>query len=99
MSDVVTLILTIFLEILAFGFINYYAFKLSQKNAKKRIWAGVIFLLLTPLIYFGTLSFVLIFEEGGFGAGILTIFFTGIYLLNGLFILLSSIILFSKKSI
>lgn len=98
MSDVLGLILTIILEVIVFGLFNYYTFKLSQKNAVKRIWAGVIFLLLSPLIFFGTLFFVLIFDEGGWGAGILTVVFTGLYIINGVFVLLSSIRLYFVKS-
>ncbi|MBA9028398.1 MULTISPECIES: hypothetical protein [Bacillaceae] len=99
MSDSVGLSLTIILEIIVFGLINFYTFKFSQQNIKKRVWAGIIFLLLTPLIYFGTLFFVLTFDESGWGAGILTVLFTGLYIMNGIIVLLlSSIRLFLAKS-
>ncbi|MEO4054776.1 hypothetical protein [Solibacillus sp. CAU 1738] len=97
MSDTVVLLVTTILEIIIFGIINFYTFKFSRHNIKKRILAGIIFLLFTPLIYFGTLSFVLIFDEGGWGAGILTVFFTGLYILNGIFVLLSAIRLYFVK--
>lgn len=89
MSDSVGLLLTIGLEIIVFSLLNYLAFKLSHRNIKKRVWAGVIFLLLSPLIFFGTLSFGLIFDEGGWGAGMMAVIFTGLYLLNGIVVLLS----------
>lgn len=98
MSDSVGLLLTIVLGILVFGAINYGSFKFSQQNIKKRIWAGIIFLLLTPLIFFSTLFFVLLFDEGGWGAGILSVIITGLYILNGIFILLSSIRLYFVKT-
>jgi hypothetical protein len=91
MSDSAGLILTIILEIMVFGFINYYAIKHSQQNAKRRLWAGVIFLLLTPMIFFATLFFVLTFDESGWGAGILAVIFTGLYIVNGLIVLLSAL--------
>ncbi|QED48374.1 hypothetical protein [Cytobacillus dafuensis] len=98
MSDTVGLSLTILFEIIAFSIINFYVFKFSQKDIKRRIWSGVIFLLLTPLIFFGTLFFVLFFDESGWGAGILTVVFTGLYIINGILVLLSSICLYFMKS-
>jgi heme/copper-type cytochrome/quinol oxidase subunit 3 len=91
MSDSAGLTLTIILEILAFGLINYYALKHSQHHVKRRIWAGVIFLLFTPMIFFATLFFVLTFDESGWGAGILAVIFTGLYIVNGLILLLSAL--------
>ncbi|MGM9985778.1 MAG: hypothetical protein ACI35O_01000 [Bacillaceae bacterium] len=98
MSDTVGLILTIVLEVIIFGIINFYTFTYSRDNSKKRIGAGIVFLLLTPLIFFGTLSFVLIFDEGGWGAGLLTMIFTSLYIINGIIVLLSALYLYLKKS-
>lgn len=99
MSDGLGLFLTIVLEIFVFVLFNYYAFKKSAGSIKRRLWAGVIFLVLTPLIFFGTAIFVSIFDEGGWGAGILAVFFTALYILNGIIILLSSLhIYLTKKS-
>ncbi|WP_142921011.1 hypothetical protein [Mesobacillus zeae] len=98
MSEEVGLFLTLLLEIAVFGFANYYAFKYSQKDIKKRIWAGIIFLLLTPMILFGTLFFAMIYDSSGWGAGILAVVATALYFLNGLIVLLSSMYLYFKKS-
>lgn len=89
--------LTIILEIVFLTLFNIYTFKLSKENFKNRIIAGVIFLLLSPIIFFGTLFFVLIFDRSGWGAGILSVFFTFLFLLNGIIILLTSIPLYFKK--
>ncbi|MEH7885327.1 hypothetical protein V7654_13515 [Bacillus sp. JJ1609] len=97
MSDGLGMALTFILEIILFGLINYYTVKLSLRNVKKRIWGGIIFLLLTPIIFFGTLFFVGIWDEGGWGAGILAVIFTGIYILNGIIMLLSSIHIYFNK--
>lgn len=97
MSDSVGLTLTVILEIAAFGLLNYLAFKHSHHNVKRRIWAGVLFLLLTPIIFFGTLFFVLTFDESGWGAGILAVTFTGLYIVNGLIVLLSALHLHYKR--
>lgn len=97
MSDGLGMALTFILEIILFGLINYCTVKLSLRNVKKRIWGGIIFLLLTPIIFFCTLFFVGIFDEGGWGAGILAVTFTGIYILNGMIMLLSSIHIYLKK--
>ncbi|WP_044641764.1 hypothetical protein [Risungbinella massiliensis] len=99
MSADVGMSITILLEITVFGIINFYAFKYSQDNIKKRIWAGVIFLLLTPIILFGTLYFVLLFDKGmGWGAFVVTLIATGLYIINGIIVLLSSFYLYFKKS-
>ncbi|WP_421383134.1 hypothetical protein ACOJQI_02260 [Bacillus salacetis] len=97
MSDGFGLFLTVVLEILAFGLLNYFAFTKSAGDIKKRLWAGVIFLLLTPVILFGTLIFVSIFDESGWGAGFLGVIFTALYIVNGIIILLSSLHIYLTK--
>lgn len=97
MSDAVGMSLTLIMEILLFGFINYYTVKLSKGKVKKRIWGGIIFLLLTPIIFFGTLAFVGIWDEGGWGAGILAVIFTGLFIVNGVIMLLSSIHIYYRR--
>ena len=99
MSDALGMTLTIILEMILFGLINYFSIKLSVKNVKKRIWAGVVFLLLTPFVFFTTLFFVQIWDESGWGAGILAVTFTGIYIVNGLIMLFSAIHIHLRKSI
>lgn len=97
MSDGLGVSLTFIMEMILFGLINYYTVKLSSKNAKKRILGGIIFLLLTPFIFFSTLFFVGIWDEGGWGAGIFAVTFTGLYILNGFIMLLSAISIYMKK--
>ncbi|WP_456272512.1 hypothetical protein [Bacillus sp. AK031] len=97
MSDGIGLFLTIVFEILAFGGINYFAFKKSDGDSKKRVLAGVIFLLLTPIIFFGTLMIGFTYDDGGWGAGILAVIFTGLYILNGIIVLLSALHLYLTK--
>ncbi|PLR95097.1 hypothetical protein [Bacillus sp. T33-2] len=96
MSDEMGLLLTIVLGIAVFTVINYFTFKYSQGNLKRRLGAGIVFLLITPLIFFGTLFFVLIFDESGWGAGIMAVIFSGVYIVNGIIVLISSIGLMKK---
>jgi hypothetical protein len=97
MSDGLGLFLTIVLEIFVFTLFNYFAFKKSAGSIKRRLWAGVLFLLLTPLIFFGTGIFVSIFDESGWGAGILMVIFSALYIMNGIIILLSSLHIYLTK--
>jgi hypothetical protein len=97
MSDSVGTILTILLNIALFGTGNYIALKLSQGNIKKRLLAGVLFLLCTPIIFFSTLYLGFTWDDTGWGAGTLAVIFTGLYILNGLVMLLSSIHLYFRK--
>lgn len=98
MSDAVGMSITLILEIITFGLLNYYSIKHSNGSVKRRIWAGIIFLLFTPLIFFSTLFFVSIWDEGGWGAGILAVLFTGLFIVNGLIMLLSSIHIHLRKN-
>lgn len=91
MSDAIGMSLTLIIEMILFGLANYFIIKHTKGHVKKRIWGGVIFLLLTPVIFFATLMFVAIWDEGGWGAGILAVIFTGLYIMNGIILLLSSI--------
>ncbi|MGV2941397.1 hypothetical protein AB5I83_17475 [Mesobacillus sp. LC4] len=97
MSDSVGTVLTLLLNIALFGLGNYFAVKYSVRNIKKRIIAGILFLLCTPVIFFSTLFFGFTWDDSGWGAGILTVIFTGLYLLNGLILLLSAIHIYYRK--
>ncbi|UOY93284.1 hypothetical protein MUG87_03910 [Ectobacillus sp. JY-23] len=97
MSDAVGLFFTIILEIVIFGFANFAAFKYSADDIKRRIIAGVLFLLCTPIVYVITFFFVLIYDESGWGAGILTVIFSGLYMINGVIIVLSALHLYMKN--
>ncbi|MBT2681191.1 hypothetical protein J7E38_19560 [Bacillus sp. ISL-35] len=97
MPETVGTILTILLNVALFGTANYFAIKHSAGNSKKRLLAGVLFLLCTPVIFFSTLYLVFIWDDSGWGAGILSVIFTGLYILNGLILLLSSIHIYFRK--
>ncbi|RSD28717.1 hypothetical protein [Mesobacillus subterraneus] len=97
MSEPVGMIITILVNIALFGLANYFAIKHSVQNVKKRIAAGIIFLLCTPAVFFITLYIGALWDDSGWGAGIVTVIASGLYILNGLGMLLSSIhIHFSK---
>ncbi|OMC89027.1 hypothetical protein BK128_03590 [Viridibacillus sp. FSL H7-0596] len=76
---------------------NFIAFKISGKNKKKRIWAGIIILLLTPLVFFITGISVSPFDPGGFGTGILMVSYSFLFAVNGIIIIIIG--LFTKKSL
>lgn len=59
--------------VIALGLTNLIAFKISGKNKKKRIWAGLIILLLTPLVFIVTGISISPFDPGGFGTGMLMV--------------------------
>ncbi|WNF24742.1 hypothetical protein [Mesobacillus jeotgali] len=97
MSDAVGTVLTLLLNIALFGITNYFAVKHSVRNIKKRIIAGFLFLMCTPVIFFSTLYFCFTWDDSGWGAGILAVIFTGLYLLNGLILLLSALHIYFRK--
>jgi hypothetical protein len=97
MPESVGMILTLLMNIALFGVANYYAVKHSVRNIKKRIIAGTIFLLFTPVIFFCTLYLSLTWDNTGWGAGILAVIYTGLYILNGLILLLSTIHIYFRK--
>lgn len=89
----------IFIFVLAlFSIINFLAISLSGHYFKRRIIAGFIFLLITPIVFFTTVAFASIFDKAGFGAGGLAFIVAVVYILNGIVILLSSLF-FLKRDI
>ncbi|MDG4656907.1 hypothetical protein P6P90_09465 [Ectobacillus antri] len=97
MSNTVGLLLTILLQVGIFSLANFLAFKYSINDIKRRIVAGVLFLLCTPIVYVITFFFVLIYDNSGWGAGILTVIFSGLYMINGVIIVLSALHLYMKN--
>nr|WP_249709515.1 hypothetical protein [Bacillus cereus] len=90
---------SIFIFVLALlSIINFLAISLSGHNFKKRIIAGFIFLLITPIVFLATVAFASIFDKAGFGAGGLAFIVAIVYILNGIVILLSSLF-FLKRNI
>ncbi|PFN19796.1 hypothetical protein [Bacillus cereus] len=97
MSDGMQLFIIFLFEVIMFGVINFLAIFLSHHNFKRRIVTGFIFLLLTPVVFLTTAAFASIFDKGGFGAGTLAFIIVGIYILNGIVILLSSTLILKKS--
>jgi len=90
----------IFIFVLAlFSIINFLAISLSQHNFKRRIVAGFIFLLLTPIIFLTTSALTSIFNKASFGAVNLTFSIVNVYILNGIVILLSASFIHKKQNI
>lgn len=97
MPESVGMILTLLMNIALFSAANYIAVKHSARRVKRRIIAGVLFLLFTPVIFFSTLYLGFTWDDTGWGAGIMAVIYTGLYLLNGLILLLSAIHIYFKK--
>lgn len=94
MVQIGIIILLIFFIVL--GITNLMAFKIAGKNKRKRIWAGIIVLLLTPLVFFITYASVSPFDPGGFATGMLMVFFSFLFVLNGTIIIVIGI--FTQRS-
>ncbi|TXR95099.1 hypothetical protein DN390_23625 [Bacillus sp. SH7-1] len=99
MSDGIQLIIILLFIIAMFSILNFLAISLSQHSFKRRIVAGFIFLLLTPLIFLTTSAFTSIFNKASFGAVNLTFSIVNIYILNGIVILLSASFIHKKQNI
>ncbi|ENB9401126.1 hypothetical protein P4U05_05840 [Bacillus paranthracis] len=98
MSDGMQLFIIFIFVIVMFSILNFLAISLSQHNFKRRIVAGFIFSLLTPLVFLTTTAFDSIFDKAGFGAGTLAFIVAIVYILNGIMVLLSSLF-FLKRNI
>ncbi|HFJ9420285.1 hypothetical protein BACERE00193_04999 [Bacillus paranthracis] len=98
MSDSMQLFIIFIFVIVMFSILNFLAISLSQHNFKRRIVAGFIFSLLTPLVFLTTTAFASIFDKAGFVAGTLAFIVAIVYILNGIVILLSSLF-FLKRNI
>ncbi|MBD8034889.1 hypothetical protein [Solibacillus merdavium] len=83
--------------VIALCLTNLIAFKISGKNKKKRIWAGIIVLLLTPLVFFLTGISLSPFDPGGFGTGMMMVLYSFLFAVNGIIIIIIG--LFTKKSL
>ncbi|HDR7438196.1 TPA: hypothetical protein QCX34_005860 [Bacillus anthracis] len=99
MSEGVQLVIILLFVIAMFSILNFLAISLSQHNFKRRIVAGFIFLLLTPIIFLTTSAFTSIFNKASFGAGNLIFSIVNIYILNGIVILLSASFIHKKQNI
>ncbi|HGH7175736.1 TPA: hypothetical protein ACJMKJ_003304 [Bacillus wiedmannii] len=98
MSDGIQVFIVILVVFVMFSIINFLAISLSQHNFKRRIVAGFIFLLLTPIIFLTTTTLTSIFDNAGFGAINLTSSIVNVYILNGIVILLSASFILKKQN-
>ncbi len=64
-----------------------------SKNKKKRIWSGVICILLTPAVFFLTGLSVSPFDPYGFGTGIIMMIYGAFFALNGIGIIVTGLFL------
>ncbi|MEK4503554.1 hypothetical protein [Bacillus sp. FSL R12-0069] len=83
------LLLSVFLLFVALLVIsNYIVWKISKNNQKKRIWLGIIFILIfTPLALAGVTSGIAYIGVDGIGRGVPTLFAGTVTVLNGLYII------------
>lgn len=96
MSNGMQLLIILLFSLVMFGVLNFLAISLSQNNFKRRIVAGFVFLLLTPIILLTTTAFASIFDKGGIGAANLAFSIANVYVVNGIVILLSSSFILKK---
>jgi hypothetical protein len=76
--------LFLFIILLLLGVANFIAFKISKTNRKNRVWSGVIFLILTPIIFFLTAVSISPFDPYGFGTGIISSLYAALFFINGI---------------
>ena len=99
MSYGIQLLIILLFSLVMFGVLNFLAISLSQNNFKRRIVAGFLFLLLTPIIFLTTTAFTSIFDKGGLGAANLVFVIVNVYIVNGIVILLSASFILKKHNI
>ncbi|MER1956793.1 MAG: hypothetical protein ABS942_05395 [Solibacillus sp.] len=90
-------VILVLIIVIALCLTNLIAFKISGKNKKKRIWAGIIVLLLSPLVLFLTGISLSPFDPGGFGTGMWMLIYSFLFAVNGIIIIIIG--LFTKKSL
>ncbi|MGN7478774.1 hypothetical protein ACTHOQ_13050 [Solibacillus silvestris] len=90
-------VILVLIIVIALCLTNLIAFKISGKNKKKRIWAGIIILLLSPLVLFLTGIILSPFDPGGFGTGMWMLIYSVLFAVNGIIIIITG--LFTKKSL
>ncbi|HHB1440772.1 hypothetical protein ACQVSN_09710 [Bacillus mobilis] len=99
MSDGIQLFIIPFAVFVMFSIINFLAISLSQHSFKRRVVAGFIFLLLTPIIFLTTTALTSIFDNAVFGAINLSSSIINVYILNGIVILFSASFILKKQNI
>ena len=68
--------------------INFLVFTFTRKSKKRRIWSGLVVILLTPIVFFVTMETLSPFDPGGFGAALLSILNTFLFFVNGIAIII-----------
>ena len=81
--------------ILTLVLINYIVFKFSRQNKNTRIWSGLVLILITPIVFFGTMGILSPFDPGGFGTGLYSVLNTFLFFVNGITIIIIG--LFTKN--
>ncbi|MBE7150401.1 hypothetical protein FUT12_23240 [Bacillus mycoides] len=99
MSVGIQLLITLLFSFIMFGALNFLAISLSQNNFKRRIVAGFLFLLLTPIIFLTTTALTSIFDKGGLGIANLVFVILNLYIVNGIVILLSASFILKRHNI
>ncbi|QKS70311.1 hypothetical protein FLK61_26495 [Paenalkalicoccus suaedae] len=71
--------------------IDYVIFKLTDLNRTRRLIAGAIALfVLPPLAYWTSVSLLMPHDPGGFGTVSVAFLITGLFIINGIIIFISS---------
>ncbi|WP_332648468.1 hypothetical protein [Lysinibacillus sp. 54212] len=82
------LFIIISLGILLFVVTNVFVFFFARGRTKRMIATGLIILLLSPLILYGSLEFTGMYDKGsGFGAALFALIYGGLYFLNGIVVI------------
>jgi hypothetical protein len=84
--------LFIVIIILTLGISNFIAFKVSGGNGKKKVISGVLFILLSPIVFFITAISVSPFDPYGFGTGMISGIYAVLFFINGIVILMNGLI-------
>jgi hypothetical protein len=84
--------LFILIVILALGISNFVAFKVSGGNGKKKVISGVLFILLSPIVFFITAISISPFDPYGFGTGMISGIYAVLFFINGIVILMIGLI-------
>ncbi|MED0952539.1 hypothetical protein P4T34_25475 [Bacillus mobilis] len=99
MSNGIQLLIILLVIFVMFSIINFLAISLSQHSFKRRVMAGFIFLLLTPIIFLTTTALTSTFDNAVFGAINLSSSIINVYILNGIVILFSASFILKKQNI
>ncbi|WP_042351422.1 hypothetical protein [Bacillus massiliigorillae] len=70
------------------GITNVLVFKISGDSKRKRIWSGIVVMLLSPIVFFVTFSSVIPFDSGGFGAAMIAMMYSFLFFINGIIVVL-----------